>query len=266
MMELRPRDDQLDEERERLLSTLETATLVHGQIKVSLMLIELKLRNNLACVVSDHQTQSSPHMQTQDSLKSHLSKIHSDAMAAIEQVNSVLDEQMAKLEGKASEEAVLVKKTLETKMNNLKRTEKRQSTIEREVAAMVEEEKAKNRGAVGDSSPDDVYVSRKVMERLQKEVLQVVERVKEKNEEIGRLKTTIQEHKVREQSLMEELQRLVKDRDPGMKQHACRRGAQGLSSAKLYEEAPNYEAESYVEETVETDVYEEVTIVSDEDK
>ena len=45
------------------------------------------------------------------------------------------------------------------------------------------------------------------MERLSDEVLQVVKQVHEKNEEIGRLTAMLEEHKVRERALMNELKR-----------------------------------------------------------
>mmetsp|Transcript_26131 Transcript_26131/g.77334 ORF Transcript_26131/g.77334 Transcript_26131/m.77334 type:complete len:866 (-) Transcript_26131:130-2727(-) len=40
-------------DRDKILSTLETATLVHSQIKVSLLLVELKLRNELTTLRND---------------------------------------------------------------------------------------------------------------------------------------------------------------------------------------------------------------------
>ena len=221
IMELRPRGDDVGEDNERLLSTLETASLVHGQVKVSLMLIELKLRNNLACLNND-STHLGAMAFTEFSVRERVDEIQNDAMAAIGQVQDLLAQQMKKLDELSEEERKIVRETLQSKVKDLGLMQSRQKQLEADISKVHE-------GGNGHAAPNpqtagnsDLFVSRKVMERLQEEVLQVVERVKEKNEMIGRLKANVEEHKVREKSLMEELKRHMKEQAERRRQEQIR--------------------------------------------
>lgn len=248
MLELKPRDESLDDDRDRVLSTLETACLVHGQVKVALVLIELKLRNNMACfqndkdhldlgqaaamqilspsketsessTAGDHATQQASHY-----FDARLEAIQGDAMTAIAQVEDLLNEQIVKLEQQSAQEAEIVKITLESKVDDLQRMQTRQQMLEQEISRMHEStlgltkvlsgaEGLSGLGGVGEGieEEEDLFVSREVLEQLQNEVLQVVERLQEKNEIVGRLTATVEEHKVRERALMDELRRLMNE-------------------------------------------------------
>ena len=203
MMELKPKDEEVvdDDESEQLLSTLETASLVHGQIKVSLMLIELKLRNNLACIKND-QLQLGSITPINPVVNQRISEIQAQAMAAIGQVEAVLKTQVGQLEQQSILETQHVTETLESKVTDLERMEALQQQLQRDISIL---------NAEGPGDGAEHVVSTKALEQLQGEVLQVIERVREKNESIGRLTATVDEHKVRERSLMEELKRLMKD-------------------------------------------------------
>lgn len=85
---------------------------------------------------------------------------------------------------------------------------KHQKKLEAELAKL-----RKQKGATTNESgnPVEMLMSKKALETLQQEVLSVVQKVNEKNETIGRLNAVIEEHKVRERSLMEELRRHIKD-------------------------------------------------------
>lgn len=199
LMELKPRDDQVeDDESEHLLSTLETASLVNGQIKVSLMLVELKLRNNLACIKND-QLQLGSLSPADPAVSQRMLEIEMQAMAAIAEVQESLDSQIRQLDKQSVVETDYVKETMESKVTDLERMEALQHRLEQEITVLHTQESGEH------------HVSQKALEQLQGEVLQVIERVKEKNESIGRLTATVEEHKVRERSLMEELKRLMKD-------------------------------------------------------
>ena len=98
---------------ETLLSTLETASLVHGQIKVSLMLLELKLRNNL-------EQMPEYRGNIQDELR--------EAMARVEQT---AESQWNQVQERAVAEKRLVMTSLETKVQELQELRARVAEAER---------------------------------------------------------------------------------------------------------------------------------------
>ena len=201
MEELKPKEEEPvdNEDRERALSTLESASLVHGQVKVSLMLIELKLRNGLMSLKNDAAELGSMAL-AEPAIMQQISQAQEESLAAIAKLEDSLKLQMEHLEDKS------IKETKEVKEN-----------LEKEVAQMSVEELG-TLAKQTSGSPDknvELFVSRKILERLQNEVLQVVARVKEKNETIGRLEAAVEERKAREKTLLEELRKLMKDRGDG---------------------------------------------------
>jgi len=214
MDELRPHDeDNVHGDRERLLSTLETASLVHGQIKVSLLLVELKLRNQLSSLKNDKLRMGSGALGSDQALTERMKEIQQEALTALDQVEDSLTDQIKQLEHLTREETGQVKDNLEERTEELRNMQSQHRKLEAEISRLrAEEERRKLRD---DEKPlengkMETAVSRAVLERLQSEVLTVVERVKEKNETIGRLQTSIDEHKVREAALKKELKRMMK--------------------------------------------------------
>jgi hypothetical protein len=257
MMELTPNDEHQDDNREQLLSTLETASLVHGQAKVSLMLIELKLRNNLACTKND-QLQLGSLTLADPAVNARISDIQTEAMSAIEEVQAMLNKQIRGLGEQSELETKIIKETLESKVTDLKIMEARQQHLEQEIADL---QTAEGQAVAGmkddmDANAMELYVSQKGLERLQAEVLQVIERVKEKNESIGRLTATVEEHKVRERTLMEELKRFM--REQSERETAERQRLQELQKDDDVDDIEDEEGEysddstEYDEQTVES--------------
>jgi hypothetical protein len=252
MMELKPNDEHQDDNREQLLSTLETASLVHGQAKVSLMLIELKLRNNLACTKND-QLQLGSLTLADPAVNTRISDIQTEAMSAIEEVQAMLNTQIEGLGEQAALETKVIKETLESKVTDLKIMEARQQHLEQEISVL---QTAEGQAVAGmkddmDANALELYVSQKGLERLQAEVLQVIERVKEKNESIGRLTATVEEHKVRERSLMDELRRFMKEQSD--RESAQRQRRMDQQNNDDDEEEEEVEDGSYSDDSTEYD-------------
>jgi hypothetical protein len=248
------------QDAERLLSVQQTATLVHGQIKVSLMLIELKLRNSLACLENDQS--SSVHGQMVDTESNNLRKefenIQTKAMDAIADVDALVEEQIERLRSQSIEESSTLHEMHESKFVDLRQLLNRQEQLEGELTRI------QNAGDRAGSNTIDMYVSQEALETLQNEVLQVVERVKEKNETIGRLTAEIEEHKVRERTLMEELKRHMNDQADRQlleQQRIMQQNAQFENSDDCSSENGSSE---YEEKTVEDTIYDETTIYEDE--
>mmetsp|Transcript_20354 Transcript_20354/g.30604 ORF Transcript_20354/g.30604 Transcript_20354/m.30604 type:complete len:517 (-) Transcript_20354:1315-2865(-) len=203
MDKLRPYDDRdLKGDAERSLSTLETASLVHGQIKVALLLVEMKLRNQLNTLKNDKLgTGAGASVAANRSVAERMAEIQEETLAALSHVEDSLSSQMRQLEIKTREE------TENLKQNLLENTEDRKSM---QMSQLKTDEDIKTGGDFGITSNGISSISRKTIERLQNEILKVVERVKEKNETILRLKTSIDEYKVRESALKKELKRMMK--------------------------------------------------------
>ena len=209
MDELRPHDDDhIHGDRERLLSTLETASLVHGQIKISLMLIELKLRNQLSSLKNDKLRMGSTAMNSDTKLTERMREIQQEALTALDQVEDSLLDQIKQLEELTREETTNVKDTLEERTDELKSMQIQHRKLEAEISRLREHDSTNGNGGSGGSN-----LSQPTMDKLEKEILGVVSRVSEKNEIINRLQASIEEFKVRETALKKELKRMMKEKN-----------------------------------------------------
>jgi len=223
MDEVRPSDDtSVKGDRERLLSTLETASLVHGQIKVSLLLVELKLRNQLNSLRNDRLRMGPGGLSPDTNIGERTQEIQQEALAALDLVEESLTDQIKQLEKNKGADARKVQEELQESTEELKDLQAQHSILESEISKLrlkekerevEEEEKKQNAGEKpleNGHKPEVTAVSKAALEKLQTEVLTVVDRVKEKNDTIGRLKTLIEEHKVREAALKKELRRIMR--------------------------------------------------------
>jgi hypothetical protein len=174
-------------------------------------------------------------------------------MSAIEEVQAMLNKQIEGLGEQATLETKVIKETLESKVTDLKIMEARQQHLEQEISVL---QTAEGQAVAGmkddmDANATELYVSQKGLERLQAEVLQVIERVKEKNESIGRLTATVEEHKVRERTLMEELRRFMKEQSD--REFSERQRRMEMQKNDDDEEDEEVEDESYSDDSTEYD-------------
>jgi chromosome segregation ATPase len=216
MVDLRKGETNDQGDHERLLSTLETASLVHGQIKVSLLLIELKLRNQLSSLKNDKLRMGHGDMSADKdaSVKEQMGKIQKEALSVLDLVEKSLTDQIKQIEEAERDEIEKMKETIQEKTEELKNLQAQHRALESIVSKLRQKEEEENKQSTEEKPEEndkaEVAVSKAVLERLQAEVLTVVERVKDKNDTIGKLKTLIEEHKVREAALKKELRRIMK--------------------------------------------------------
>lgn len=226
MDEVRPNNDtNVKGDRERLLSTLETASLVHGQVKVSLLLVELKLRNQLNSLKNDKLWMGPGGLVPEANISEQAREIQQEALAALDLVEESLTDQIKQLEKDKGADARKMQEELQETTDELKELQAQHLVLETEIAKLRQrekekEEEEKKRSAEEQNAvekplenghkKEETTVSKEVLEKLQAEVLTVVERVKEKNDTIGKLKTLIEEHKVREAALKKELRRIMR--------------------------------------------------------
>lgn len=213
MDKLRPDDDiAVKGDRERLLSTLETASLVHGQIKVSLLLIELKLRNQLQSLKNDKLSMGWAAPNDNKVIES-MEAIQVDVMKVLGQVEDTLSRQIREMQEKTLEETKLMKEAILKRSKTLESMQLEHKVLEEEIERIKStsgksEAKSHSNGAVLNG------VSKSVVDSLHFEVLRVIERVREKNELIQALRLEVESHKVTEEKLKKELKRLVRKSTP----------------------------------------------------
>eukprot|EP00934_Nitzschia_sp_Nitz4_P002264 Nitzschia sp. Nitz4//scaffold14_size191712//101308//103167//NITZ4_001726-RA/size191712-processed-gene-0.314-mRNA-1//-1//CDS//3329536936//2264//frame0 len=215
MDKLRPDDDiQVKGERERLLSTLETAALVQGQIKVSLLLVELKLRNQLNSLKHDHASMGSA-APSQENIVEKMESIEAGISKVLHQVEHTLTKQIAEMEASALEETKRMKEAIQQRSSALESMQKEHRLLEEEVNEIkrttyeTTTSTTTTTNVVGHVKlPDGIPQS--VLDALHLEVMRVLERVKEKNALITALQLDVENHKQTEEKLKTELKRFVR--------------------------------------------------------
>jgi hypothetical protein len=244
------------QDAERTLSVFETASIVNEQIKLSLMVIELQFRNRLRCLGHDHSSTRSFVLDGDSkALNDKVKQTQDEAMESIGKVGSFVEEQIQVLRVKFEEEALALREMQEARAVDLRQSLDRQTQLEKEISRL----KSGKTSKINAPSAVEMLVSQKAMETLQREVLLIVERVKEKNETIGRLSAEIEEHKVRERTLMEELKRHMKDQTDRQMAEQQRLMAQHAQHESSESEGASTSSE-YEERTVEETVYDEITV------
>ncbi|CAB9499750.1 expressed unknown protein [Seminavis robusta] len=226
----------LQNDRGRLLSTLETATLVHGQIKMSLMLIELSLRNHLTCIQNDNL-----HMPRSEQIVSRLEDVRSETLSAIAAAEEKWTGAVEAVEKQILSENQSINDSLKVQLGELQNAQERHRSLQLELEELKDQppplqteasSEVNSTQAVtptaaatgtdsvaadhqppnsqnGQVQSNGLIVSPGTMARLQKEILTVVALVQEKNEAIRLLMTTIDKHRLREEVLKKELKRVA---------------------------------------------------------
>jgi hypothetical protein len=222
------------DEAAKLVSTLEMASAVHSQIKLSLMLIELKFRNNMGSIVASLATKTTNSEVSAKSVSApngkssvpdilhQIERMKQETAESIADVEALLTLQMEELQTKSMEESTHLRELHDSKVADLKQMQVRHAHLEAEIERYLSTQATDLKGSAvvvvptattttAAMSGSDVVVSQQALQTLQTEVLQVVHRIKEKNEIIARLTAEIQEHKIRERTLMEELKRHMRE-------------------------------------------------------
>ena len=236
MEELRPVDDDpqssglREMDRYRTLSTLETATLVHSQIKLSLLLVELKCRNQLTTLRSDVRLVSSGclgcdgggkfcqitalHEESIDEIAEKVDEIQAETMIALKQVEANMTGLIQSLEGGGEFEAAAEDLRIELgeRIDTYMMLQEKFAKLEADYEVLMKKERSSNDDKVSQTTEFERRSSRdkKMFELLEREVFAVMGKIKDKNKEIAKLTTAAEDHKVRELALKKELKRIMK--------------------------------------------------------
>ena len=236
MEELRPVDDDpqssglREMDRYRTLSTLETATLVHSQIKLSLLLVELKCRNQLTTLRSEVRLVSSGclgcdgggkfcqitalHEESIDEIAEKVDEIQAETMIALKQVEANMTGLIQSLEGGGEFEAAAEDLRIELgeRIDTYMMLQEKFAKLEADYEVLMKKERSSNDDKVSQTTEFERRSSRdkKMFELLEREVFAVMGKIKDKNKEIAKLTTAAEDHKVRELALKKELKRIMK--------------------------------------------------------
>lgn len=211
MDRLRPFDDtEINGDSGRLLSTLESAALVHGQVKVSLLLVELKLRNQLLCLKSDKLSLGWAGPSDHE-VERNMQDIQKDALTALSQVEAALSVQIQQLEKTALRETAKLKEELRQRVDKLTEIQENYKELETDVTRhKTSNNDSDNLAGAFTSQEDRSPITAAVINQLNAEVIRIVERIQEKDAAISALKAELNLYKAREQNLRKELKKVLR--------------------------------------------------------
>jgi len=192
-------------ERNRAVSVVESASLLNGQIKVSLVHVEIQLRNHLEQIKNCGSTKSQKDTdRVNEDLIKKLEEMNHEALSALKQVEKALFQQMIALE-----EGIL-------KEN--KTTTERLTELQNDSTKLMAELTMLRKGAHGSSDFNKSQetaltrstVSDHMMDQLSMEVFRVVAIFSSLKETIANLKMELAKHVRREDNLRKELKRAIR--------------------------------------------------------
>jgi hypothetical protein len=199
----------VNEDGERLLSTLESASLVHDQVQLSVRLIELQLQNRLKSVRNEKF--GTKVTAAKDTILVHkMNEIQEDTMEAISKIEGVLSQQIRHQGGKTLDELHRIKAVLEKRTEALRRIQSDNNELQQEIAKLKATHmtrKDASREEEKTSDTETISVSKHTIDQLEIETLRVVDTVKMKNETITTLSNELSRHKIREKELKAQLDR-----------------------------------------------------------
>eukprot|EP00536_Pseudo-nitzschia_multiseries_P002853 jgi/Psemu1/6425/gm1.6425_g len=164
-------------EKEKMLSIHQSASLIHDQVKVSIALIELKLRNKFDCLKSDLSTGYSESSTSREAGVNAIEKVKNDALMELEKVEADFSRQVKGLEER-------VKADVMSRPSN-------------QFDHVLENSKS--------STEDTLIISRGVLHLLENELIQFAKCMQSKNEMVDSLKADLRRHKKYESHLQRNL-------------------------------------------------------------
>jgi hypothetical protein len=125
--------------------------------------LELKLRNNLSCLENDKLYLGTKVDDEALLERLQLDTIQDDAMASIEQVKTVLDEQLERLKDQSEEKGTYFQNDMARRSKHeSKRLSKRQSLLEVKMSEYLEDASL-SREEVGEDGSVQQFISKRIM-------------------------------------------------------------------------------------------------------
>jgi len=209
-------DSGAEREKKRMLSVLESASLIHEEVKLSILLTELKLRNEFECLKKNQMMNGGNHESTahKQELINEMKEIQNNALIELGKAGAEFSRQFKDLETRTILEKTKIEDFLQNSTQKRDRKHASKSSKTSQTSAMHELALAFQAGrASRDSSAatdDSLMINRDVLHLLEKEHLELRERMLAKNQKIISLKEGLERHKIRESDLRKELRASMK--------------------------------------------------------
>jgi hypothetical protein len=213
-------DSGAEREKKRMLSVLESASLIHEEVKLSILLTELKLRNEFECLKKNHMMNEGNHQATPDKqeLINDFKEIQNNALIELGKAGAEFSRQFKDLERRTILEKTKIEDFLQksAQKSSQKRDRKHASkssktsqtlSMHELLLAFQADRDSRDSSAATD---DSLMINRDVLHLLEKELLELRERMLAKNQKIMLLKEGLERHKIRESDLRKELRALIK--------------------------------------------------------
>ena len=220
MDKLRPTDNDKNttsegSDRERLLSTLEAASLIYGQVKVALLLIEVRLRNQLQSIKNDRSsmTWAAP---SDDEVVENMRDILKEGLTALKHVETTITDQVRQLEEKALDETKQMKAMIADRSKTLESMQEDHQKLEKDIVQLKDSSSGSTKTGASAKQEEEKQesattatnaINEAIVEKLHIEVHRIVERLRQKNALILTMKQRLEQQKVREESLKKDLKR-----------------------------------------------------------
>jgi len=215
-------DSSAEREKERMLSVLESAKLIHEEVKLSIMLIELKLRNGFDCLKKNWMTQEAHHQATPNNQEviNDMKEIQNDTLIQLGKAEADFSRQIKDLQRRKivenSKLGDMLQKTTPKrarKHDSSKSSKTSQNPVVDKFLLSCQADRDSRHGS--SAAGEGRIISRDVLHLLERELMQFAERMLAKNKKIVLLKEEVERHKKRESSLRKELRASIKS-DVGM--------------------------------------------------
>lgn len=209
-----------DGEENMLLSTLDTASLVHHQANISLALIELKLKNSVEQLKNSTNGDSSPN---DTSVHKQMETIQEQVLLVLKQVEKKISGQFQDIQKSVLEDSKHMQVEAQGRASTLDAMDDERKAFGGEIERLKSAAAAASRSSENGKSSllSDIYasnaangISRAVMNQLQTETLRVIERINEKNTLIQAMQKKLEESKASEERLKKELKRALRSGKP----------------------------------------------------
>jgi hypothetical protein len=209
-------DSGAEREKERMLSILESASLLHEEVKLSILLTELKLRNEFECLKNNQMMNGGGHESTahKQELINEMKEIQNNALIELGKAGAEFSRQFKDLERrtileKTKLDDLLQKSTQKRGRKHASKSHKTsQTSVMYELALAFQADRASRDSSA--ATDDSLMINRDVLHLLEKELLELRERMLAKNQKIISLKEGLERHKIRESDLRKELRASMK--------------------------------------------------------
>lgn len=210
-LQVRDGGDTEENERGQMLSLMESVSLLNAQMNVSLMLIEMQLRNNFQRIKNYRKDNIVGHNSLNDDASKKLEEVNHDALSALKLVETSLVQRIKSVEAGLLKKNKEMANVLKDKASSIADLKNDNAVLQEELTML----RLSNHGPDGEKSQEagtfeTKFVSDAMLDQLNVEVLRVVAVFTNMKDTIVKLKEDNAKRSKREESLRKELKRAIR--------------------------------------------------------